>query len=44
MFDSIMNKNNLDSDYARVLNMLGLDMVLNKIFHNRYLTGFWICL
>ena len=24
--------------------MLGLHMVLNKILHNRYLAGFWICL
>ena len=31
---------NLDSEYVRVLNMLGLHMVLNKIFHNRYLTEF----
>ena len=34
----------LDSEYARVLNMQGLHIVLNKILHNRYLTGFWICL
>ena len=34
----------LNSKYARILNMLGLDTVLNKILHNRYLTGFWICL
>ena len=36
----VMKINNLDSDYARVLNMLGLHIVLNKIGHNRYLTGF----
>ena len=30
----------LDSEYASVLNMLGLHMVLNKILHNRYFTGF----
>ena len=29
----------LDSEYARVLNMLGLHMVLNKILHGKYLTG-----
>ena len=34
----------LDSEYARVLNMLGLHMILNKILDNRYLSGFWICL
>ena len=34
----------LVSEYAMVLNMLELHMVLNKILHNRYLTGFWICL
>ena len=33
----------LDSEYATVLNMLGLHQVVNKIFHHRYLTGFWIC-
>ena len=33
-----------DSEYARVLNMLGSHMILNKILHNRYLTGFGICL
>ena len=27
-------------EYASVLNILGLRMVLNKILHNRYLTGF----
>ena len=31
--------NALDSEYARVLNMLGLHMVLNKVLHNRYLPG-----
>ena len=34
----------LDSEYAAALNMLGLHKVVNKIFHHRYLTGFWICL
>ena len=34
----------LDSEYARVLNMLGLYMVPNKILHNIYLPGFWMCL
>ena len=34
----------LDSEYTMVLNMLGLHKVVNKIFHHRYLTGFWICL
>ena len=29
----------LDSEYARVLNMLGLHMVLNKILHRKYLAG-----
>ena len=29
----------LDSKYARVLNILGLHMVLNKVLRNRYLTG-----
>ena len=33
-----------DSEYARVLNMLGSHMIMNKILHNRYLTGFGICL
>ena len=37
-------EHSLDSKYARVLNILRLRMVLNKITHNRYLTGFWICL
>ena len=30
----------LDSEYATVLNMLGLHRVLNKILHHRYLAGF----
>ena len=30
----------LDSEYTGVLNMLGLQVVLNKIPHNRYLSGF----
>ena len=34
----------LDSEYATVLNMLGSQKVVNKIFHHKYLTGFWICL
>ena len=34
----------LDSKYAMVLNMPGLHKVVNKLFHHRYLTGFWICL
>ena len=34
----------LGSEYARVLNMVGLHIVLNKILHYRYLTGFWIFL
>ena len=29
-----------DSEYARVLNMLGSHMILNKILHKRYLAGF----
>ena len=33
----------LDSEYTGVLNMLELQVVLNKIPHNRYLSGFWIC-
>ena len=33
-----------DTEYARVLNMIGSHMILNKILHNRYLTGFGICL
>ena len=32
------------SEYATVLNMLGSHKVVNKIFHHKYLTGFWICL
>ena len=28
------------SEYVRVLNMLELPMVVNKISHNRYLAGF----
>ena len=31
----------LDSEYARVLNKLGLHMVVNKIAHDRHLTRFW---
>ena len=31
----------LDSEYASVLNMPGLHMVLKKILQNRYLTRFW---
>ena len=34
----------LDSEFGRVLNMLVLHVVLNKILHHRYLTGLWICL
>ena len=34
----------LDSEYATFLNMLGSDKVVNKIFHYKYLTRFWICL
>ena len=34
----------LDSEYAKVLNMPGLHMLLNKILYNRYLTGFCTCL
>ena len=34
----------LDSEYATVLNMLGSHKVVNKIFHHKHLTGFWICL
>ena len=34
----------LDSEYGTVLNMLGSQKVLNKIFQHKYLTGFWICL
>ena len=34
----------LDSEYATVLNMLGSHKVVNKIFHHKYLTGFWMCL
>ena len=30
----------LDSEYATVLNMLGLHMFVNKILHHRYFTGF----
>ena len=30
----------IGSEYARVLNILELHMVLNKILDNRYLTGF----
>ena len=31
----------LDSEYATVLNMLRSHKVLNKIFHHKYLAGFW---
>ena len=34
----------LDSECATVLNMLESHIVVNKIFHRKYLTGFWICL
>ena len=30
----------LDSEYATVLNMLGLHKIMNKVFHHGYLTGF----
>ena len=30
----------LDPEYVRVLNTLGLDIVLDKILHDRYLKGF----
>ena len=30
----------LDSEYAMVVNILGLHKVVIKIFHHRYLTGF----
>ena len=33
----------LDSEYARVLNMLGLHKILNKIVHHRYFIGLWVC-
>ena len=33
----------LDSEYATVLNLLGLHKAVNKIFYQRCLTGFWIC-
>ena len=34
----------LDSEYARVLNMLAyLHKILNKILHHRYFIGIWIC-
>ena len=33
----------LDSEYSTVLNMLGSNKVVNKIFHHKYFTGFWIC-
>ena len=32
----------LNSEYARVLNMLGLHIALNTIIHNRYLGRFWV--
>ena len=34
----------LNSEYSTALNMLGSLKVMNKIFHQKYLTGFWICL
>ena len=34
----------LDSEYATVLNMLRSHKVVNKFFHHKHLTGFWICL
>ena len=33
----------LDSEYARVLNMLGLHKILNKILHHRHFIELWIC-
>ena len=32
------------SEYAIFLNMLVLQKFVNKVFHHRYLTRFWICL
>ena len=32
------------SEYDRVLNIPGLNKVLNKTLHYRYLIGFWMCL
>ena len=32
----------LDSEYDTVLNILRSHRVMNKIFHQKYLTGFWI--
>ena len=37
------SENGLDPEYARVLNMLGLHKILNKILHHRYFKGVWIC-
>ena len=34
----------LDSEYAMVLSILGSHKAVNKIFHYKYLTGFWIYL
>ena len=33
----------LDPEYARVLNMLGLRKILNKILHHRFFIELWIC-
>ena len=33
-----------NSEYAAVLNILGLHKVVSKIFHHRYLAGVWIFL
>ena len=33
-----------DSEYARVSNRLRSHIILNKILHNKHLTGFEICL
>ena len=30
----------LDSEYAKILNILELHKVVNNIFHHKYLTGF----
>ena len=35
-----VQKKALDSEYATVINMLGLHTVVNKILYHRYLTGF----
>ena len=42
--DRCLTEYAFNSEYGRVLNILGSHMILNKILDNRYFTGFGICL